>query len=80
MSAISTLPENSSTAKSGWVGTKREVMGRQTVVVLYVLFLIAVVVAVDVLFFKRLFWARLIANVGIVLVFAAFYLRFLNRP
>ncbi|MGH7643424.1 MAG: hypothetical protein ACRENX_10545 [Candidatus Dormibacteria bacterium] len=55
-------------------------MGRQTVVVLYVLFLIAVVVAVDVLFFKRLFWARLIANVGIVLVFAAFYLRFLNRP
>jgi len=26
------------------------------------------------------FWERLIVNVGIVLVFAAFYLRFLKRP
>ena len=55
-------------------------MGRQAVVVLYVLALIAVVVSVDVLFFKNRFWERLMANVGIVLVFAAFYLRFLKRP
>jgi predicted cobalt transporter CbtA len=41
-----------------------------------VLTLIAVVVGVDVLFFRHHFWERLIANVGIVLVFAAFYLRF----
>ncbi len=54
-------------------------MGRQTGVVLYVLALVAVVVGVDVLFFRHRFWERLIANVGIVLVFAAFYLRFLNR-
>ena len=47
---------------------------------LYVLALVAVVVGVDVLFFRNQFWARLIANVGIVLVFAAFYLRFLKRP
>jgi hypothetical protein len=33
-------------------------------------------VGVDVLFFRHQFWERLIANVGIVLVFAAFYLRF----
>ena len=51
-------------------------MGRQTTVALYVLTLIAVVVGVDVLFFRHHFWERLIANVGIVLVFAAFYLRF----
>ena len=55
-------------------------MGRQTAVVLYVLALVAVLVGVDVLFFRNRFWERLMANVGIVLVFAAFYLRFLKRP
>lgn len=49
-------------------------------VVLYVVVLIAVVVSVDVLFFKNRFWERLMANIGIVLVFAAFYLRFLKNP
>ncbi len=39
---------------------------------LYVLALIAVIVGVDILFFRHHFTARLIANVGIVLVFAAF--------
>ena len=38
-----------------------------------------VVVGVDVLFFRNQFWERLIVNIGIVLVFAAFYLRFLNE-
>ena len=46
----------------------------------YVLALVAVVVGVDVLFFRNQFWERLIVNVGIVLVFTAFYLRFLKRP
>jgi len=40
----------------------------------------AVIVAVDLLFFKNRFWERLIVNAGIVLVFAAFYFRFLNHP
>jgi len=55
-----------------------EVMGRQVVVVLYVLALVAVVVGVDVLFFRDHAWERLTVNVGIVLVFAAFYFRFLR--
>ena len=55
-------------------------MGRRAVAVLYVLAMVGVVVGVDVLFFKHHFWARLIVNVGIVLVFAAFYWRFLKRP
>ena len=55
-------------------------MGRRAAVVLYVLTLVAVVVGVDVLFFRNHFWERLIVNVGIVLVFAALYLRFLKRP
>jgi hypothetical protein len=54
-------------------------MGRRAAVVLYVLALVAVVVGVDVLFFRHHLWERLIANVSIVLVFAAFYLRFLKR-
>jgi len=55
-------------------------MGRQAAAVLYVFALVAVVVGVDVLFFRNQFWERLMANVGIVLVFGAFYLRFLKRP
>jgi hypothetical protein len=55
-------------------------MGKQAAIVLYVLALIAVVVGADVLFFRNRFWERLMVNVGIVLVFAAFYLRFLKRP
>jgi hypothetical protein len=47
--------------------------------VVYVLALVAVVVVVDILFFKHHFWERLIVNIGIVLVFAAFGLRFLKR-
>ncbi len=55
-------------------------MGRQAAVVLYVLALVAVVVGVDVLFFRNQFWERLTVNVGIVLVFGAFYFRFVKRP
>ena len=53
-------------------------MGRQAA--LFLLAMVAVVVCVDVLFFRNQFWERLIANVGIVLVFVAFYFRFLKRP
>jgi hypothetical protein len=55
-------------------------MGRRAAVVVYVLGLVAVVVGVDVLFFRHHFWERLLVNVGIVLMFAAFYLRFMKRP
>lgn len=46
---------------------------------LYVLVLVTVVVSADILFLRHHLWARLMVNVGIVLVFAAFYLRFLKR-
>jgi hypothetical protein len=54
-------------------------MGDQAAVVLYVLALVVVVVSVDLLFFRNRFWGRLIVNVVIVLVFWAFYLRFLQQ-
>jgi hypothetical protein len=53
---------------------------RRAAIVLYVLALVAVVVGVDVVFLRHHLWERLIVNVGIVLVWAAFYFRFLKRP
>ena len=53
-------------------------MGRRLAVALYVAAMVAVIVGVDFLFFRTRFWERLLVNVGIVLVFAAFYLRFLK--
>jgi hypothetical protein len=55
-------------------------MTKSMFVVLYIVVLIGVVVGVDLLFFKNRFWERLMVNIGIVLVFAAFYLRFLKNP
>ncbi len=48
-------------------------------VVLYVAVMAAVIVGVDLWFFRTQVWERLMANVGIVLVFGAFYLRFLSH-
>jgi hypothetical protein len=48
--------------------------------VLYVLALVAVVVGVDLAFFRDRLWERLTVNVGIVLGFGAFYFRFLKHP
>lgn len=55
-------------------------MGKQTAAALYVASMIVIIVGVDILFFRNRFWERLMVNVGIVLVFAAFYLRFLKHP
>jgi uncharacterized membrane protein len=54
--------------------------GRQVAVVLYVLAMVALIVGVDVAFFRNRFWDRLIVNIGIVLLFVAVYVRFLRRP
>ena len=55
-------------------------MGSPKATALYIVLMAAVIVAIDFLFFKNRFWERLTVNVGIVLVFAAFYFRFLTRP
>ncbi len=55
-------------------------MTRNMSVVLYIVVLIAMIVSIDFLFFKNRFWERLMVNIGIVLVFTAFYLRFLKHP
>jgi hypothetical protein len=54
-------------------------MGRQATNVIYVVAMVAVIVGVDFAFFRNRFWERLAVNIGIVLVFVAFYFRFL-RP
>jgi lipopolysaccharide export LptBFGC system permease protein LptF len=55
-------------------------MVRQVAAVIYVLAMAAVIVGVDFGFFRHRFWERLMVNIGIVLVFGAFYLRFLMPP
>lgn len=52
---------------------------RPLTTVLYAVAMVAVVVGADVLFFRGHVWERLACNVGIVLVFGAFYLRFLHH-
>jgi hypothetical protein len=54
-------------------------MSRHVAVALYIAAMIVVVVGVDVAFFRHRFLERLIANIGVVLLFAAFYMRFF-RP
>lgn len=57
-------------------------MGRQAYVgaALYVAVMVAVIVGVDLAFFRSRLWERLMVNIGIVLVFVAFYLRLFKRP
>lgn len=55
-------------------------MARLVIAVPYVVAMIAVIVTVDVLVFKNHFWERLMVNIGIILVFAAFYFRFFEHP
>lgn len=54
-------------------------MEKNVTLVIFILLMVAVVVSVDVLFFRHQFRERLMANVGIVLIFLAFYLRLLQR-
>jgi preprotein translocase subunit SecE len=56
--------------------------GRQLAVLLYVMAMAAIIVGVDLSFFRHRvwFWERLAVNVGVVLVFVAFYFRFFGRP
>ena len=57
-------------------------MAKPSVWVPYLVVMVVVIVGVDVLFFqhRQHILERLLVNLGIVLVFAAFYLRFLRHP
>ena len=48
-------------------------------IIIYVVAMVATVVAMDFLFFRHQFNKRLIANVAIVLLFAPLYFIFLRR-
>ena len=55
-------------------------MARQAIIALYIVAMVAVIIGADFAFFRNRFLERLIANIGIVLLFAAFYMRFFGRP
>ena len=46
---------------------------------LLVVLMVIVIIAADIILFRHYFWARLLANVGIVLVFMALYLRYFKH-
>lgn len=52
-------------------------MSRQVVGILYAVVMVALIIGVDFAFFRNQFWERLMVNAGIILVFGAFYLRFI---
>ena len=54
-------------------------MTKNFYIALYLLVMVALIVLVDILFFRNRFWERLAVNIGIVLVFGAFYLRFIKN-
>ena len=54
-------------------------MAKSVVVVIYLFVMVAVVVAADILFFRHNTGKRLIANIGIVLIFVAFYFIFIRK-
>ena len=59
---------------------KKEIkMTKSMFAVLYVVVMTGVIVSADLLFFKDRFGERLLMNIGTVLVFVAFYLRFLKN-
>lgn len=55
-------------------------MGRNAALIPYFALMVAIIVALDVLFFRNRFLERLLANIGIVVVFVAIYFAFLRRP
>ena len=55
-------------------------MTKSMFVVLYGVVMIGIIVSSDILFFRHRFLERLLMNIGTVLVFLAFYLRFLKKP
>lgn len=54
-------------------------MSKTTINIIYVAVMVSTVVLVDILFFRYKFWERLAANVGIVLVYVAFYFAFIKN-
>ncbi len=54
-------------------------MSKQVITALVVFAMVVLIVGMDVLFFRHHVWARLLANVGVVMVVAAFYLRYVRH-
>jgi hypothetical protein len=54
-------------------------MGKNAGVALYIVAMVVIIVGLDILVFRNHLWPRLAANVGIVLLFGAFYFRYVRH-
>jgi hypothetical protein len=55
-------------------------MSKHLITVLCALTMMALIVGLDIALIRNRFWERLMANIGIVLMLAAFYMRFVREP
>ncbi len=74
-----TFPSTGAGERPPRLSRKLGTVGRLATNIVCVVGMAAVIVAVDILLFRHHFWERLSVNFGIVLVFVAFYFRFLHR-
>ncbi|WP_155827950.1 hypothetical protein [Granulicoccus phenolivorans] len=51
-------------------------MSRAVVIAIYVVAMVGTILTLDVVVFRDHLWPRLAANVGVVLLFGAFYFRY----
>jgi len=54
-------------------------MGKNAMIIIYILAMVATVVILDIVLFRHRFRERLMANIGIILIYGAFYLAFLKN-
>lgn len=54
-------------------------MERSLLIIILIILMVAIIVSVDILIFRHYFYERLIANIGIVMVFMAFAFRYFKR-
>lgn len=66
-------------AKSNLMSRVGGVVNRTLANTLYIGLMISTIVLVDFSFFKNHTWPRLAVNVGMVMIFGAFYYRFMKR-
>lgn len=55
-------------------------MDKNIAAILLVVLMVVLIIVLDIVLFRHHLLARLLSNVGLVLLFIAFYLRFIRHP
>jgi len=55
------------------------IMNKNILVMIYIIAMVVTVTTIDIVFFRHRFWERLFANIGIIMIYVAFYLAFVKN-